>query len=883
MSSLSHPAAALAPPHALVATEGGELVALARGEASPHLVRRGLSGDAGLGRRLLELAAGERPLPPDLAWGRDLARAILRRLVSAEGELRFSPARGDFAAFAAAAPPGLAALKERGFSHAWREIALTAERMIRRTGVDRDLFLRRHGVDLELGLLFLHLGERPGDPARPFAFLATVSRRRDDDGHLVHLPLAAALAERADDPPAQERLLAPLRAAAAVAPRIRELLDRHELFHPVAWTADEAYAFLLAGPALDAAGVRLRLPDWARQERPRPQLRARIGDAPPAAIGLRALLDFKLRYFLGDTELTAEEWRALTRGPAGLRFVGGRWIEFDPARHQELLRSFERAEAAAEAGRVGFVEGVRLLAGLPGDPDDASDDPPPWSVTEPGPWLARTLAELQSPAGSPDADPGPALRGDLRPYQREGVAWLWLLTRLGVGGCLADDMGLGKTIQVIGLLLLLRRHGEPGPHLIVLPASLLANWRAEIERFGPDLRLFTAHRSVRDLDEPPDLAAVDVVLTTYATLLRQPWILEREWGLLVLDEAQAIKNAAAKQTRAAKALRGRHRLILTGTPVENSLHDLWSLFDFANPGLLGGAAEFRAFTRRLGQDRDSLAPLRALVRPYILRRLKTDRRVIDDLPDKTEIPVFCGLTRLQAGLYARAVEDLGRELTGAEGIRRRGVILAFLTRFKQICNHPAHFTGDGDYALDASAKFQRLAELAAAIHEAGERALVFTQFREICDPLARLLADVFGRPGLILHGGTPVARRPELVADFQRDDGPPFMVLSLKAGGTGLNLTAAAHVIHFDRWWNPAVENQATDRAYRIGQHKNVLVHKFVCRGTLEEKIDAMLHSKQGLADGVLADDGEQRLTELDTEALMRVVSLDLRAALNEE
>jgi non-specific serine/threonine protein kinase len=355
------------------------------------------------------------------------------------------------------------------------------------------------------------------------------------------------------------------------------------------------------------------------------------------------------------------------------------------------------------------------------------------------------------------------------------------------------------------------------------------------------------------------------------------------WGLVVLDEAQAIKNAGTRQARAARALTSRLRLALTGTPVENSLADLWSIFDFINPGLLGVADEFRALCRRIGAGGDELGPLRRLVRPYILRRLKTDRRVIADLPDKTELQVYCGLTRVQAALYEQTVRALARAAEGAEGARRRGVILGFLTRLKQICNHPSHYSGDGRFAPEDSAKFLRLQELCEPIAASGEKVLVFTQFREMCGPLAGLLAGSFGRAGLVFHGGLSVRRRMEAVGEFQRQGGPPFMVVSLKAGGTGLNLTAAAHVVHFDRWWNPAVENQATDRAYRIGQHKNVLVHKFVCRGTLEERIDALIRGKQGLADNILEFDGERSLTELGTEELLRVVALDLRAAVEED
>ncbi|MBK8264378.1 MAG: DEAD/DEAH box helicase [Nannocystis sp.] len=888
MSSLSQSQQQARPvaPSTLTVTPRGDLIALNEGELlTPLRIWQANVGQARLGFRLLLLAAqGERPLSPELDWGRRLARAALTRVSQAASD-RVPATPSELLALLTGAPDGLrsAGLTETSIAAAWQEIQITAAQALRTASIDLDHYCRLHGVDPDRDRLYLHLAERQGDKARPFAFLATVSAGRGPRGQVQHSPLAAAIRARTSDPTAQELLLAPLRRAAGEIPRIRELLDSHELFHPVAWTAEQAYEFLRYAPNLEALGVTLNIPLWWKAERPRPQIRAEIGGGAPPVLGLSALLDFQLRYFIGDDELTAEEWRVLMGGGAGLRNVRGRWIHFDPANYRDAHRHWERIQASAARGAVGFIEGMRLIAGVRRDSDADADDAPEWTVAEPGPWLARALGELQSPAGSPDADPGEALHGQLRPYQREGVSWLWLLIRLGLGGCLADDMGLGKTIQVISLLLLLKRQGEPGPHLIVMPASLLANWRAELTRFGPELRLYTAHRSVGDVDVPPPMDDLDVVLTTYGTLLRQEWIQERAWGLVVLDEAQAIKNAATKQTRAAKALSARHRLILTGTPVENSLTDLWSLFDFCNPGLLGSANEFKSFHKRLGADRDGLAPLRALVRPYVLRRLKTDRRVINDLPDKTELAVYCGLTRAQAALYGKAVDQLAAEVSNVDGIRRRGVILAYLTRFKQICNHPAHYTGDGRYDVDASAKFQRLQELCTTIHEAGEKVLVFTQFREICEPLAQLLAATFGRPGLVLHGGTPVARRPQLVAEFQREDGPPFMVLSLKAGGTGLNLTAAAHVVHFDRWWNPAVENQATDRAYRIGQHKNVLVHKFVCRGTLEERIDAMIQGKRELADGVLADDGERRLTELSTDELLRVVTLDLRTALSED
>jgi non-specific serine/threonine protein kinase len=349
---------------------------------------------------------------------------------------------------------------------------------------------------------------------------------------------------------------------------------------------------------------------------------------------------------------------------------------------------------------------------------------------------------------------------------------------------------------------------------------------------------------------------------------------------LVLDEAQAIKNAGSQQARAVKQLGAAGRIALTGTPVENRLSDLWSLFDFLNPGLLGDARAFARTAKNLAERTDQpYAPLRRLVQPYILRRLKTDKRVIADLPEKTEVRAFCGLTREQAALYEQRVQELAKKLDQTEGIQRRGMVLAYLMQLKQICNHPAQWEGQGGYTDGRSGKFERLTTLCEELAERQERVLVFTQFREITEPLAQLLREVFGRPGLVLHGGTAVSKRRALVDDFQREDGPPFFVLSLKAGGTGLNLTAASHVIHFDRWWNPAVENQATDRAFRIGQKRNVLVQKFVCRGTVEEKIDALIEGKSGLARDLLDQGGEQLLTEMNDEDLLRIVALDIHKA----
>ena len=396
--------------------------------------------------------------------------------------------------------------------------------------------------------------------------------------------------------------------------------------------------------------------------------------------------------------------------------------------------------------------------------------------------------------------------------------------------------------------------------------------------------MFVAHSSeMSSNDDNGEKASVghDLVITTYSMLSRLSWLQRRRWDMVVLDEAQAIKNSGTRQTRAVKELQASSRIALTGTPVENRLGDLWSLFDFLNPGLLGSASTFGKLTKRLDKEGgNAYGPLRTLVKPYLLRRLKTDKSVIADLPEKTEMVAYCPLSKRQVSLYEHSVRELAAKLEDSTGIQRRGLVLSQLMRLKQICNHPSHAMGDGGFEPKDSGKFQRLAALCEELAQRQEKALVFTQFREITQPLAEFLGGVFGQPGLVLHGSTSVAKRRDLVNAFQREDGPPFFVLSLKAGGTGLNLTAASHVIHFDRWWNPAVENQATDRAFRIGQKRNVLVHKFVCRGTVEEKIDEMIAAKSAIAEEVLEGGSEVLLTEMDNEQLLKILALDVDQAL---
>jgi hypothetical protein len=754
----------------------------------------------------------------------------------------------------------------------------------------------------KVGRVCFHLAENKSDPQRPFAFLATYSVRLSKEATLQHWPLSRALQEYAGESRRAQllALLLPIQKAAEQCPFLKKLLDSQTLFHPLAWDSGEAYQFLQATPLMEAAGIVVRVPNWWNPKKPPyPQMQIKIGDKNPSALGLDALLDFSADMVLPNGErLTESELKELLNTP-GFVQVKGQWVAVDPEKLNAVLAHWKKLERQTQREGLSWAEGIRWLAGA--QSVSASADPAAlteYSRVVEGEWLRAALADLRWPQNSDQALRAilqPRLQAVLRPYQQTGVQWLWRLYQLRLGGCLADDMGLGKTLQVLALLLL-SKHGRSStsrqkkPHLLIVPASLLGNWQAEMERFTPDLRVVIAHASAskksaiktekQSRKDSPDLQEADVVMTTYGTVLRFPWLTSAEWDIVILDEAQSIKNPAARQTQAIKALSASVRLILTGTPIENRLTDLWSLFDFAAPGLLGA---YRAFAN-YAKKPDFHATVRRLVSPYILRRLKTDKNVIADLPDKTEMTAYCALSKPQIAAYQQAVEELMRRLDQKEvdGIARRGLVLSSLLHLKQICNHPSQWLGHGEYDPAGSGKFLRLQELAATIAAKQEKMLVFTQFREIIPALHDCLAGVFQRDGLMLHGQTAIKQRAQLVDTFQQESGPPFFVLSLKAGGTGLNLTAAAHVIHFDRWWNPAVENQATDRAYRIGQKKNVLVHKFICSGTIEEKIDALIRTKKALADDLLSSGEGLNLTTLSNQELLDMISLDIHQVVGE-
>ncbi len=873
----------------------------------PELAQRlGSAFARGSGHGLLQLGAAEAgaTLPPILSYWREFGTWYVTALCAhpdtdaTRQKIHVAaPPTDAFDRLVLAAPlmTGAEYLNVEVLGSLWQELdtAFGVELAESKCGIQE--FLKRRNPAWNLvGRVHFNLAENRRDPDAPFAFLATYTTRLTTNAKAQHLPLGKALGEYAGAANKNRllSLLLPVQRASETCPWLKALVDEGEIFHPLRWTPAEAVQLLRDVPQLESAGVVVRMPAaWRANRPPRPQVSAKVGGKTPAGLGQDALLDFQMEVTLEGERLTAAEIRELLEKSDGLALIRGRWVEVDRERLSRMLEHFHEVERTAANNGLSFRDAVRLLAGadsVAGDP--SSDGRAEWSQVVAGPWLAETLKGLRSPEGLARIDPGADLNATLRPYQQVGVQWLYLLAKLGLGACLADDMGLGKTIQVLSLLLILKRQtdGHKQPSLLVAPASLLANWATEIERFAPGLKVLIAHPSALPAGElksvsPGRLSGVDLVITSYGSLLRLPWIAETAWRLVVVDEAQAIKNPDAKQTRIVKALKAQARFALTGTPIENRLGDLWSIFDFVNPGLLGSSKEFTNFVKGLAnRPHNPYGPLRELVRPYILRRLKTDKAVIADLPDKTELKAFCQLSRKQAALYEQSVKELAKQLQEAEGIQRKGLVLSFLMRFKQICNHPSHWLGDGSWEENDSGKWARLREIAEVIAAKQEKMLVFTQFREVIAPLAAFLRSVFGRPGLVLHGETEVKQRKEIVRRFQEDEGVGFFVLSLKAGGAGLNLTAASHVVHFDRWWNPAVENQATDRAFRIGQTKNVLVHKFVCRGTVEDKIDQLIESKRQLSTDLLEGGADLLLTEMKDEELLKLVALDLNQALKD-
>ncbi len=744
------------------------------------------------------------------------------------------------------------------------------------------------------GRVFFHLVENRNSQS-PFAFMATYSDGMGPDKTPRHLPLKHALQQFDTDQ--LYDLLSTVYRAAEKSPFIQGLIDSGELFHPLHWDRHEAFHFLKEIPLYEESGVLCRIPDWWKPGSKNTRVNLSFGEKQPAFVGMEALLDFDAEIMLGDVAISKEQARQMLEESEGLAFIKNRWVRVDHDKLTQAIRACEAAEQMAGRGLT-FREAMQMQL----NPDKFLKKRADGVElgTSNGEWLETVMDRLKQPEKISHIKPGEAFNAALRPYQEKGLGWLCFLDSLNFGACLADDMGLGKTVQLLAFLSVLKKEKKvSAASLLVVPASLISNWIGEIDRFYPGLDVHAAHPGFADAvpggrtgpaetttkaDAGTKAGAgntsfpdgYDLVITSYALVHRYEWLSQYHWHYVILDEAQAIKNPAAKQTRAVKKLSADNRIILTGTPVENRVSDLWSLFDFLNPGLLGNKTEFGRFARKLSSDATGYTRLRKIVSPYILRRLKTDKSVIPDLPDKVEMKSYADLTGKQIVLYNKAVSDLAEQIADSGGIQRKGLVLASLLKFKQLCNHPDQFSGTGAFRETHSGKFRRLRQIAETVLEKRERMLVFTQFKEMTGPLKAFLETVFQHEGIVLHGSVPAGSRKKIIDRFQGESWCPFMVLSLKAGGVGLNLTKASHVVHFDRWWNPAVENQATDRAFRIGQDKKVVVHKFVTRGTIEERIDEMLEEKKDLAGRIVEASGENLVTEMDDSQLLDLFRLRL-------
>jgi len=652
------------------------------------------------------------------------------------------------------------------------------------TGSVDDL-IKSYNADVHLaGRVYFHLVESKKEDA-PFAFLATYSAGLNADGKSKHLPLQHALVEYGTNSKKLLELLSTVHLAARESRIVAGLIENGEIFHPIALSAAEAYNLLKEIPMYEKYGILCRIPNWWKNKTSSLKLDIRIGSTSPSFLGADSVLDFNMNLAFDGSELSADEARKLLHESEGLAFIKGKWVEVDPEKLTETLEAYKKAQALMKHGDLSLNEAMHLQLNIQKKlalPDDTV-------TVSNGKWLTSVIEKLRKPELIDSIPPGKNFLATLRPYQQKGLNWLYFMHSLRFGACLADDMGLGKTIQLLAFLNTLKPHTRKPASLLILPASLISNWANEIYRFSPNIKYYIAHPSFEKKSTGARMAkssidAYDLVITTYSLAKKHDWLKSYKWNYVILDEAQAIKNPGTKQTKAVKNLDANNRIIMTGTPIENSLGDLWSLFDFLNPGLLGSIKEFSVFSKKLNDNPRGYAKLRKITAPYILRRLKSDKSVISDLPEKVEMKTYSDLSKKQVVLYGNLVEEIKKRLEDeSEGIKRRGLILASLMKFKQLCNHPDHYLGRDEFDETDSGKFLRLREICETIYEKREKVLVFTQFKEITEPLKEYLETVFKHRGLVLHGGTPVKKRKEFVEQFQSHEYVPFMVLSIKVGG----------------------------------------------------------------------------------------------------
>ncbi|AQS10286.1 RNA polymerase-associated protein RapA [Clostridium saccharobutylicum] len=767
---------------------------------------------------------------------------------------------------------GMEFINDEWISLIWEKIADVYRREISiYKGTVKDFLIERNTSINVVGRVFFHLVENKEEDY-PFAFLATYSTENKNAGlhKAKHMPLKNALLEYKDDKEKLLQLMSTISKAADKSDFISDLMESGELFSPLKFTKNEAYTILKEIPIYEESGILCRIPNWWRKKSNSLKLSVSIGEKEPSKVGMDALLSFEPEILFGEEKISKEELKKLLLESEGLALIKGKWIEIDKDKLSHVLEAYEKADSLSKNDGLTIAEAMRMELNA-GEKLGINEEVVDLEVSN-GAWLKKIRETMSNPEIIKESKLNGSFNATLRPYQQTGFSWLSYMQNLGFGACLADDMGLGKTVQIIAFLEKVRVE-KGGKALLIIPASLIGNWQKEIEKFAPEMTVSILHgkESTIDVEEKENIF---LYITTYGMATRLEKIKDIFWDILILDEAQAIKNPGTKQTKIIKQINAKTKIAMTGTPIENRLSDLWSLFDFLDAGLLGNAKEFTKFTKRIRENNSDYAKLRNIVNPFILRRLKTDKSVISDLPEKIEIKEYASLSKKQIVLYTKLVKELEAKLQNSEGIERKGLVLGSIIKFKQICNHPDQYLGLEEYKCDYSGKFEQLKDICENIYEKRERVLVFTQFKEMTQPISDFLEKIFNRKGLVLHGGTSVKNRSEMVESFNGEEYIPYMVLSLKAGGVGLNLTSANHVIHFDRWWNPAVENQATDRAFRIGQTKNVMVHKFVTAGTIEEKIDLMIEEKQKLAHDIIASSGENWITELDNNKLMELFKL---------
>ncbi len=688
-----------------------------------------------------------------------------------------------------------------------------------------------------------------------------------------------------DDP--EKNLLLNLGYAARIYPKIWEGLETDKPTGVHLQTSD-AYEFLKESAwVLEDSGFKVIVPAWwTPKGRKKAKIRLKTsmskGTGEKAAKGyfsIDSIITYQYELSIGDQVVTEEEWRNLIEAKSSLVKFRGEWMELDKDKMKEMLEFWQTR--SNENSGINAMEMIKMSLTSESDIEFDHDES-----------LSDMLAGLYEKSKLKPIDQPTAFQGTLRKYQIRGVSWLEYLEGLGLNPCLADDMGLGKTIQVIARLLREREKQENlPPTLLIAPTSVLGNWEKEVQRFAPGLKVLIHHGVKRIKDEDAFKEACiehDIVISSFSLARRDEKLFRpMEWRRIVIDEAQNIKNPKSAQTKAVLKFRAQHRLALTGTPVENRLLDLWSIFNFLNPGYLGATGQFRkVFELPIQKENDPVKSdsLRKLVEPFILRRVKTDKEIIKDLPDKVEQKIYCNLTKEQASLYEAVIKDVNEQIEDSEGIQRKGLILSTLMKLKQICNHPRQFLQDeSEFTRERSHKLGRISDMTEEAIESGESLLIFSQFREICDSLVHYLKKNYRYNTYYIHGGTARKRREEMIEEFQSDETEPSVfVLSLKAGGVGITLTKANHVFHFDRWWNPAVEDQATDRAFRIGQKKSVFAHKFITIGTLEERIDTMIEDKKKISSSIVGAD-ESWLTELDNEAFKRLIALNRSAIMETE